>query len=217
MEKTISKMNALEEQNKSLQMNYQAVKDELITTRKKYNEAKDNYMITAAAKIESERVNEAFMEKVKYQLTEKTKEFEALREKFAPQDIDFVRIKVQEELEIPHRQKIQYLENEIENHKEMYYQVKRDFERSKVENEIANSNFQREMFSLRDEYESNILQLRKQISELQFREYTPEKDDKIRIQRMKITELGMSYIHLKGLHYLTLHSNTLVVSLLVLI
>ena len=86
---------------------------ELATTRTKYNEAKDCYMQTVAEKLEAERQYETFIERVKIQLVEKTKDFEQLREKLIPHDIDQLRIKVQEELEIQHKQQLQSIEQEL--------------------------------------------------------------------------------------------------------
>jgi len=94
LEKAISKIQSLENQNSILVKNYEAIKEELIQTRKKYNEAQDNYMSTVANKIEAERQSEEFLNRLKYELDEKTNEFEKLRDNFTPKDIDYIRIKV---------------------------------------------------------------------------------------------------------------------------
>jgi hypothetical protein len=70
-------------------------------------------MQTVAEKLEAERQYETFIERVKIQLVEKTKDFEQLREKLIPHDIDQLRIKVQEELEIQHKQQLQSMEQEL--------------------------------------------------------------------------------------------------------
>ena len=94
LEKAISKIQSLENQNTILVKNYETIKEELIQTRKKYNEAQDNYMSTVANKIEAERQSEEFLNRLKYELDEKTNEFEKLRDNFTPKDIDYIRIKV---------------------------------------------------------------------------------------------------------------------------
>lgn len=182
LERTVTKLHNLEDQNKTLQSTYNQLKDELIDTRKKYNEAKENYLATVASKIESERQQESFLEKLRYQLAEKTKEFEQLRDKFAPQDLDYIRIKVQEELEVPHRQRLATLESDIEKHKEMYFSTKRELERCKVEIDTMRSIHERELCAVEDESRQSIAALRRQVSELQNREYNIEKDEKIRSQ-----------------------------------
>jgi hypothetical protein len=70
-------------------------------------------MQTVAEKIDAERQYEAFMDRLKSQLIEKTKDFEQIREKLIPHDIDHLRIKVQEELEIIHKQQIQSIEQNL--------------------------------------------------------------------------------------------------------
>jgi hypothetical protein len=51
-------------------------------------------MSTVANKIEAERQSEEFLNRLKYELDEKTNEFEKLRDNFTPKDIDYIRIKV---------------------------------------------------------------------------------------------------------------------------
>ena len=114
LERTMSKMSVMDEQNRALTHNYTVMKDELVDTRRKYNECRENYLNTVNERMEEEAKSEAFLDNLKTQLTEKTKEFETLRDKFAPQDIDYIRIKVQEELEIPHKQRLSAMETEVQ-------------------------------------------------------------------------------------------------------
>ena len=65
-------MRTLEDQNQLLSNNYNNCKDELIETRKKYNEAKQNYMQTVTEKLEAERMQESFMERLKAQVLSTT-------------------------------------------------------------------------------------------------------------------------------------------------
>jgi dsDNA-specific endonuclease/ATPase MutS2 len=85
LERAINKIKQVESENQTLRTNYSTIKDELIETRKKYNEVADNYLTTVAEKFEAEKQNEAFMGHIKMQLAEKTKEFESLRDQYAPQ------------------------------------------------------------------------------------------------------------------------------------
>lgn len=110
------------------------------------------------------------MERVQTQLTERTKEFEQLRDKFAPQDIDAVRIKVQEELEIPHKQKVHSMEMEVELYRDQCSAFKRELEKCKAEYDQYSENQRRELSAIRDEHESVVQSLRSKIDELQDRE-----------------------------------------------
>ena len=167
LERTMSKMSVMDQQNRSLTHNYNIVKDELIETRKKYNECRENYLNTVNERVEEEGKTEAFLDNLKTQLTEKTKEFETLRDKFAPQDIDFIRIKVQEELEIPHKQRLTAMEAEVQKHKENYFSLRRELEASKAEYETYSQNQQREVQAIRDENDSVVCILREQMVSLE--------------------------------------------------
>jgi predicted RNase H-like nuclease (RuvC/YqgF family) len=94
LEKTTSRIKTLEEQNSSLSQNYNTVKEELLEARKKYNEVRENYLTSVAEKFEAERQHDLFIEKLRLQLLEKTKEFEQLKEKLVPHDIDQLRVQV---------------------------------------------------------------------------------------------------------------------------
>jgi chromosome segregation ATPase len=188
LERTVGKIKYLEKENNKIQNNYVKVKDELVDTRKKYNEARENYHRAVAEKFDAEKLNEEFMERVKVQLTDKTREFEALRDKFAPQDIDFIRIKLQEELEIPHKHRIQGMENEVEAVRQQYFSIKRELDRCRAEFDAYSNNQKIEATSIINEKEEIIAALRGELDKYKSRENSLEKDDIIRSQRLKLQE-----------------------------
>ena len=189
LERSVSKMQGLEEQNRLMISNNGQLKDELIETRKKYNEAQDNYMKTVSAKFEQERQHEAFLEGVKLELAQKTKEFETLREKFAPQDVDYIRIKVQEELEVPHKQRILAMEAEVEKFKEESFKNLRELERCKADYEAHSAMQQRNAAAVAEDYEASLAEMTNYVAELKNRNFDAEKEDKLREQRIKLGEL----------------------------
>jgi regulator of replication initiation timing len=75
LQRTMAEIQSVKDQNRSLITNNQAIRDELLDTRKNYSEAYENYMATVTEKLDAERQNEAFMDRLKKQLLEKTKEF----------------------------------------------------------------------------------------------------------------------------------------------
>lgn len=188
LERSISKLHALEETNRSLTDGYEAVKDELVETRKKYLEAQDNYQKTAVSKMEGDKANAVFMDKIKQQLQEKTKEFDALREKLVPQDIEYIKIKVQEELEIPHRHKLLAMEAELANQKDLFYAMRRESERYKADYEYFSQAQQREVGAIRTEHEAEVALLREQIARLQSRDVSAERDEKLRAIQIRMQE-----------------------------
>lgn len=169
-------------------------------------------MQTVAEKLEAERQYESFIERFKSQLVEKTKDFEQIREKLIPHDIDQLRIKVQEELEIHHKQQLQALQQELgesnefvyfivdfnnkfyyfaDQQRDVFFATKREFERNKAEYDTLIQNQQNEIVSIRADRLEVESALRQQLMDQQARtvEYVPSKDDKIRSQRSKIAEL----------------------------
>jgi hypothetical protein len=200
LERTMQKMQVMEDQNLNLTQNYNAVKDELVDTRHKYNEARENYLTTVAEKTEIERNSEMFMEKLKVQLSEKTKEFESMRDKFAPQDLDFIRIKVQEELEVPHRQRVQAMEEEVQKHKDAFFTMRRELETAKAEYETYSINQANEVRSIREEHEAVQAVLRDQIAKLQDKDLLIEKDDQLRKYFTYYPSLLASAIRIVVLH-----------------
>lgn len=189
LEKAMNKIHSLEDQNRVLAGNYQIVKDELLETRKSYQDVKESYLQAVADKFEAERQHESFMERLKKQLDEKTLEFEQIRDKLIPHDIDQLRIKVQEELEIHHKQEVRTIENDLEHQRDHFHSVKRDYERMKVELEMLVQNQQKEIEALKNEREAVELELRKELLRQKEVDYTPNKDEQIRTLRSKVKEL----------------------------
>ena len=180
----------MEDQNQNLTNNYQVVKDELIQTRFKYNETKESYLNAVAEKFEAERQHEAFMERLKVQLSEKTQEFELIRDKLIPHDIDQLRIKVQEELEVQHKAQLQVLENQLEQERNQHFTTKRNYERGKVEYEVLIQHQQQEIQTLRKDHEEIESDLRERIMKLKEFEVTqPSRDEKTKFNRGQVSEL----------------------------
>jgi predicted nucleic acid-binding Zn-ribbon protein len=182
-------MQSIEEQNRLMQGNNKQLKDELLETRKKYNEAQDNYMKTVASKFEQERQHEVVLERLNVEVSNKRKEFDVLREKFAPQDIDYIRIKVQEELEIPHKQRILAMEAEVEKHKEESFKSMRELERCKADYEAYSALQQRNAAAAAEDYNLGLIEMQGYVADMKNRNFDAEKDDALRTQRVKLGEM----------------------------
>lgn len=153
LQRFVVEIQNAKDQNRLLQANNLGIKDELLETRKKYSEAYENYMSTVTEKLEAERQNEAFMDRLKRQLHEKTKEFDQMRDKNSPQDIDTIRIKVQEELEIPHRERVMKVQNELQDQKSRTYEIKREFDVLKTDFEMMLKSHQREVGAHKEQHD----------------------------------------------------------------
>ena len=189
LQRTMIEIQSVKDQNRALMSNNQIIKDELLDTRRNYSEAYENYMATVTEKLEAERQNEAFMDRLKRQLLEKTKEFDLMRDKNSPQDIDTIRIKVQEELEIPHREKVMKIQNELQDQKSRTYEMKRQFDVLKTDFEVMLKSSQREVASLKDQYDQVERRHRDEMMRMQDKEMSPEKDEQtIRMQSAQLNE-----------------------------
>lgn len=191
LEKTMNKIYTLEQQNQTLTNNYHTVKEELVDTRKKYNETRESYMQTVTEKFEAEKKYEGLINRIQAQLAEKTKEFEIVRDKLVPHDVDQLRIKIQEELEVEHKAQLQAIEHELEVQRDQCFAVKRELGRSQAENEIIVQHLQHEIVSIRAERESVESSLRSEILKLKDIEFHANagKTDFVRTHKSKALEL----------------------------
>ena len=189
LQRTMIEIQSVKDQNRALMSNNQIIKNELLDTRRNYAEAYENYMATVTEKLEAEHQNEAFMDRLKSQLLEKTKEFDLMRDKNSPQDIDTIRIKVQEELEIPHREKVMKVQNELQDQKSRTSEMKRQFDVLKTDFEVMLKSSQREVASLKDQYDQVERRHRDEMMRMQDKEMSPEKDEQtIRMQSAQLNE-----------------------------
>ena len=99
------------------------------------------------------------------------------------------KIKVQEELEIPNKIKMNNYEEEIEKYKEMYYLTKRELERSKTEFSEYSIIQAREMAAKTNEMEIYIKNLHNKLQESELSNNSNNKEEIVRNQNLKIKEL----------------------------
>ncbi|KAL4099444.1 hypothetical protein PRIC1_007249 [Phytophthora ramorum] len=115
-------------------------------------------------KIESDRKHEELIAKWKKQLEVKARAFESLQKKFAPpRDLEQLRIKIQEELEGPYQQRIDHLQDEVERHRQMSFEMRREFEALKTEYEQFSIDQGNEMECIHETYEITMNDLRRKL------------------------------------------------------
>ncbi len=192
LEKTLSKIQSLQDQNQQLNSNYLAIESELNDTKRKYNEIREAYINAVKEKLDVEKAQEGLISRLKLDIAEKTKEFENIREKLIPHDIDQLRIKVEEELEIRHKQELKSMELEVEVHREKFYSTQREMERIKIEYSNMINLLNIENKALREEKEVLQNNWRTETLSMFTSDTNPEKEDKIRQQTTRIHELAHS-------------------------
>lgn len=123
---------SLGSQNDKLKSNYEAVRTELIQLREKHNTTRKQLLEAVESRVDADQRTETLVHKWKVQLEARTRELESLQSKLVPQDLDMLRAKVLEELEVPHQRRVALLEAEVEKHRQMFCKARRDHERCKV-------------------------------------------------------------------------------------
>ncbi|RLN98692.1 hypothetical protein BBJ28_00016229 [Nothophytophthora sp. Chile5] len=104
-----------------------------------------------------QQLNVKLIAKWKKQLEVKARAFETLQKKFAPpRDLEQLRIKIQEEMEGPYQQRIESLQDEVERHRQLSFDLRREFEVLKAEYEqfSIDQDVREEMMRLSEQTES---------------------------------------------------------------
>lgn len=121
------------------------------------------------------------MHKWKRQLEQKAKAFEALRKQYAPpKDLEQLRVKIQEELEGPHQQRVEGLQGEIEKYSEMFYSVRREYELLKTQFEQATVDHGNEFKAQEEAHEAQVDELRRVLRDVEERTEDTTNLEKIR-------------------------------------
>ena len=133
LQTAVAMCNQLRDSNDSLQKNYEACRVELVRQREKFQEARSQLIDAHKTKMELDRQNEMAIQRWKAQVEHRQRELEDVQARLVPQDLDVIRIKVQEELEEPHAAKVADLEAQATADQQMFFNVRRELERCKTE------------------------------------------------------------------------------------
>ncbi|CBJ30404.1 conserved unknown protein [Ectocarpus siliculosus] len=188
LQRTVGVCQSLGSQNDKLKSNYEAVRTELIHLREKHNTTRKQLLEAVESRVDADQRTETLVHKWKVQLEGRTRELEALQAKLVPQDLDMLRAKVQEELQVPHQRRVGSLEAEVERHRQMFCKARRDHERCKAEYEQYTIDQGREMEALHQQHkaESHVLKMRVQDLEASFAD--ADRDEEGRLLRRKLEE-----------------------------
>ncbi|KAJ1447091.1 hypothetical protein M885DRAFT_544020 [Pelagophyceae sp. CCMP2097] len=167
LQQTITTCHGLREANGQLQRNYEQCKSELVRQRGKFGETRQMLIDASKAKIDTDRHTEFIVRKWKAQLDQRTGELEELQARLVPQDLDMLRIQVQEELELPHQSKVAELEGQLQAFQQMFFNVRRELERSKTEFDQYSQYHEAESRAAADRHAAEADSLRRRLGELE--------------------------------------------------
>ncbi len=165
--KAIGVSQVLRDENSKLKRNYEIVKGELIKVKERFTNQRTQLLDTLEAKIASDQETEALVQKWKAQLEARTCELEALQAQMVPQDLDLLQLQVAEELGSQHRLKVERLESEVEKQRQMFFNVRREYECCKAEYEQYTIDQSKELQSLESARHADAHTLKMKISELE--------------------------------------------------
>eukprot|EP00903_Cladosiphon_okamuranus_P005510 g5490.t1 len=188
LQRTVGVCQTLGSENDKLKSNYDAVRAELIHLREKHNTTRKQLLEAVESRVDADQRTETLVHKWKVQLEGRTRELESLQAKLVPQDLDMIRAKVQEELEVPHQRRVALLEAEVEKHRHMFCKARREHERCKAEYEQYTIDQGREMEALHQQHkaESHVLKMRVQDLEASFADSA--RDEEGRLLRRQLEE-----------------------------
>ncbi|KAE8902754.1 hypothetical protein PF005_g1057 [Phytophthora fragariae] len=164
LQKTVALSQTLQRERDDAQQLNAKLKGEAKRLHERCDKMQLVLMQETEQKIESDRKHEELIAKWKKQLEVKARAFESLQKKFAPpRDLEQLRIKIQEELEGPYQQRIENLQDEVEQHRQMSFDMRREFEALKTEYEQFSIDQGNEMECIHETYEVTLNDLRRNL------------------------------------------------------
>jgi len=190
LQKTLTYSHKLKRENVFLKENYDEMKTALIRTQKRYGETRSSLQEYMDKSTKREKNVEIVVEKWKAQLTSRTKELEEMQIKLQPQDMDMLRIQLQEELESGHRLRVESMEGEIDKWRQMFFRVRREYELCRTEFEQFSISSGNEIESAHEQRKEEVGALERQLvkavkeeEERQREERGVEKEENERLRR----------------------------------
>ncbi|CAD8080746.1 unnamed protein product [Paramecium primaurelia] len=176
----------------------QAINDELKLQVDKLkqdnNELNQKYRVIFNEKKQIEQQFDNASKSWKLLIEQKQRELEEIQNKLSPSfDQDMIRIKLLNELEIPHRQQLDVKQNEIEKLNEVIYQLKRNLDLEIAKVETIKLEYTKEQKLIQDRFKLDMSDLQHQIEELTKIIEDSKDKDVIRRLRKDLDEYKLKY------------------------
>ncbi|KAF0717404.1 hypothetical protein As57867_002308, partial [Aphanomyces stellatus] len=195
LHKTVALSQSLKTERDSLQELSSRLKQDVVRAEEKVEKMQEVLMTETEFKVQSDRKHEQALHRWKHQLEQKAKEFEVLQKNLAPpKDLDQLRLAIQDEVELPHRQRVQGLQLEIEKYRELFFNVRREYEILKTEHEQTIVNHGNELESAVAAHAVVLNDLKRQLSAAEERA-----DDMHAIEKMRRMEQDKENVLLENL------------------
>ena len=122
----------------------------------------------------------------------KIQECEELRSQvFTPQKMEILRMRLQRKVELPYRQRLETLENELERSKSDFNKLRYDYSFLKSEYEHEHSQYQRIQDEMKSQYETQIVNLQRERDFLIKRQEELNDSQRVRTLQRENTQLNL--------------------------
>jgi len=154
-------------ENEELIGNFETCKRQLIDTRTNYQRCQSELLEATERQVHTDAKAEAFREEVLVQIAEREEALRDLQQTFVPQDLDLIRVQLCEELEQPHRLKVEALEGDASKWETLFYNLRRVHEKERSEHELFKEQVKAAIDSDRTLFEAEVSGLHGQLEQLQ--------------------------------------------------
>lgn len=198
LQNNVHACHVLKAENASLKETNEQLKLDLGRQRAKADDIRRQWHQEAKAKLSVEKKYEELIAGWNEQLEGKAKEFEELRATLAPpRDLDVLRVKIREELEVPYKEKIAGLQAAAAKYQDMFFNVRREHELLKTEFEQFTIDQGKEAESVQETHRATTMELTRQLEELQVLVDDPTPADTIRALQITAEQMVLRENKLK--------------------
>jgi hypothetical protein len=156
------------DENEALRGNFETLKDAYQALEGRLRDTETAHRVTQQelARVVQERETQ-FLH-WKSELDVKTRQFEELKTQIIPpRELEEIRIRIAEELDLPNRQRCDLLEAELESQRESFFQMRRQIEKLKMENDQMQAEHEQNMAEAMEQHRAVEAELNIRINGLQ--------------------------------------------------
>lgn len=156
------------EENEELRINFETLKQAFGTIQGKFRDSQTAHTATQQelARVVRDRDNKFMAWRSELEL--KMRQFEELKQQvIPPRELEEIKMRIAEELEVPHRQRCEMLEDELEKQREGFFQMRRQVEKLKMQNDQMRAEHEQNMAEAAEQHRAIEAELNIRIAGLQ--------------------------------------------------
>jgi predicted nucleic acid-binding Zn-ribbon protein len=174
---------------------HEQFKNQYDKLKKESDESHQRYLVLLSEKKEMENQFDNTIRSFKIAIEQKQKELEDVQAKVIPSlDHDMIRIKIINELEVPHRQALDQKQNEIEKLQDQGNHLKKEFELLQTKFNSVRFEAERDIKALKERHKVELNDLMIEIQTLHDRVDDTRDKETIRSLKREIDELRFKYL-----------------------